>query len=468
MTRRAWIALLAFWAAITVSQLFYYHPPVWPDEGTSGDVAYSLATGRGFAAPSLAGQVPGAERYLAWHPPLHTVAVAALFRVTGPRVEAMRALSLAAAFVLLVALWRLAARMAGPLAAMIAITLLLVDARFLRGAILGRNDGLAMAFAFLALWRGAGVWAGVLAGLALSTHPAGAIVIGAIGLQLLFSRAGLRAITRFALGVAAGLVPWALQIALEPSLFIEQFALQMHRNSTGWWATIAQITWNLDSRPPIALLIWTTYVAGAVWVARRLPDPDARRLLLLALGGLALNLARPEVTYVLWLTVPAALGLAGWAAAPPPAGRRAIARMIVIALIAVHATYVSALAVRARGLDYPMFAASMRRCIADAAAPGTRVLINSVPDVYLSMIHRRDIVGLRQTSPPSDDANRRATLREIDAILFGPIVAHPGWTVDVAAEPGAWTLTPLREAGGYRATLAVRNGVHFPIPPDCR
>lgn len=464
----AWIAALALWACLVVSQLFYSLPPVWPDEGTFGDVAYSLATGQGFAAPSLAGQVPGAERHLVWQPPVHTVAVAGAFKAMGAGVDAMRAVSLLAAAVLLAAVWRIGARMAGPLAAMIALTLLLADARFLRGAIVGRNDGLAMALAFLALWRGGGLAGGVFAGLAMSTHNAGAIAVAAIGVDLIVSRAGARAFARFAAGVAIGLAPWALQIALDADLFLQQFLLQLGRDSTPGSSTLGQITWNLDSRLPIALALWATYLAGALALARLWPDADARRLLFAAALALALNLARPEVTYVPWMTVPAAIGLAALAARAPSRGRVPIARVAVVLLIAAHAAYVAALAVRARQYDYIAFAASMRRCVVEAAPAGTRLLIDSVPEVYLAMLDQRDRIAIRLPSPVSGAANRRAALADLDAVLFGPIVWQPAWRDDVEAERERWRFVSMAPAGGYRATLAVRADARVSLPPGCQ
>lgn len=463
--RRLWIAALALWSLAVVVHLFYYLPPVWPDEAMFGDTAHSLATGQRFATPALEGQIPEAGRHLAWQPPVHTVVVAGGFRAFGPGVERMRAVSLAAALVLLVAVWRIGIRMAGPLAAAIAVTLLVADARFLRAAIVGRNDALAMALVFLALWRGSGAWSGICAGLALATHNAGGIAAAAIGLDMLIARKGIRPFARFTLGVLIGVAPWALQIAVDPPVFLEQFLLQLARDSTpaGW--NIAQVTWNLDSRLPIALAIWATYAAGAFSLVRLWPNADARRLLMAALLGLALNLLRPEVTYVPWMAIPAALGLGAMAAgARAPFGA---ARVAVVALVAVHAAYVAALAVRARALDYPAFAASMRHCVADAAPDGARLVIDSLPDVYLSMLDHRERIAIRVPSPVSDPASRRALLANTDAVLFGPIAWEPSWQLDVNADPSAWQLVPLAESGGYRATLAVRAGFDFQLPRGC-
>lgn len=463
--RRLWIAALSLWSLAVVVHLFYYLPPVWPDEAMFGDTAYSLATGKGFATPALGDQIPGAAQHLVWQPPVHTAVVAGTFRAFGPGVERMRAVSLAAALVLLVAVWRIGSRMAGALAAAIAVTLLVADARFLRAAIVGRNDVLAMALVFLALWRGSGVWSGIFAGLALATHNAGGIAAAAIGLDMVVARAGIRPLARFALGVLIGVAPWALQIAMDPPVFLEQFLLQITRDSTpaGW--NIAQVTWNLDSRLPVALAIWATYAAGAVSLARMRPNADARRLLIAALLGLALNLLRPEVTYVPWMAIPAAMGLGAMAArARAPFG---IARVAVVALVAVHAAYVAALAVRARALDYPAFAASMRHCVADAAPDATRLLIDSLPEVYLSMLDHRERIAIRVPSPVSDVASRRALLANTDAVLLGPIAWEPSWPLDVNADAAAWRLIPLAESGGYRTTLAVRAGVDFPLPAEC-
>lgn len=463
--RRLWIAVLTLWSLAVVVRLFYYLPPVWPDEAMFGDTAHSLATGQGFATPALGGQIPGADAHLAWRPPLHALTVAAAFRMFGSGIETMRAVSLVAAAAWLFALWRIGSRMAGPLAALVAITLLLVDARVLRSAIAGRDDGLAIALALLALWRGGGMMAGVLAGAAAASHVGGAIAIAVIGVDMIVTRAGVRPLARFSAGVLIGLAPWAVQIAIDPRLFVEHFLQQVARDSTPGRLNIAQVTWNLDSRLPIALAIWATYAAGAASLARLWPNADARRLLMAALLGLAMNLVRPEVWYVPWLAIPAAMGLGALAArARAPFGA---ARVAVLALVAIHAAYIAALAVRARALDYPAFAASMRHCVADAAPRGTRLVIDSLPDVYLSMIDHRERIAIRLPSPVSDNESRRVLLANTDAVLFGPIAWEPSWQFDVNADPSAWRLIPLAESGGYRATLAVRSGFEFPLPAEC-
>lgn len=477
--RRLWIAALVIWSAIVCARLFYYHTPVWPDESTFGATAHSLATGHGFATPSLEGQIPGAGRRLLWEPPLHTMLTAAAFRATGPRVESMRAISIAAALVAVIAAALLSSSIAGGVAAMITATLLVVDARFLRVAMVGRMDILAIALACLSLWQAsraagrsrAAMLAGLFAGLAASTHPAGLIAAGALMLEIAVSRFRGERISIIAAlsGLAAGLLPFAALIALDPPIFLEQLAGQMARKQTHAGSRILQITRNLEPRVIAAVILWVAIAAGLATLARHWANRAARLALFAGVLAIALNVAGPEVMYVAWLMVPAAIGLGALAAgtgAPP--SWRPFARAAVIAVIAANAAYMTARVVRARSLDYPAFAAHVQRCAIDPAPAGTTLLINSIPDVYLSVADRRDRIDFRLPAPVATPEARQHVLHDLEAVLIGPIVPDPGWTETMQTEPQAWQLVPLRAVGGYAMTIAMRRGHEYPLPENCR
>ena len=475
MWQRAWLAALAVWAIAAAALLFYIHPMPWPDEGTFGDTAYSLAQGRGFATPALAPLVPKAAEHLAWQPPVHTLLVAAAFRVFGPSVEAMRVLSMLAAVLALAAVWVLASRIGGRMAALVAVTLLLVDARVLRVALVGRMDMLTIALTLCAFCARGPLGAGVFAGLAACTHPAGLIAIAATGLHLLIGRAGARAVLLFAAGTAVGLAPWAVQIAMDPQAFAAQFAAQLARVSAPESNALRQITWNLDSRWFIAAALWLSLVAGVVALVRvaaqRTAAASPARLLAIAFGlALLLNLRRPEVMYVAWLMVPAAIGLAVWAARSlePGGPRVTAAAAAVAALVLANAAYIGARITTTREFSYKAYAAAVRRCAVEPAPDGAAMMMVSLPDVYLEVIGHRDRLRLYVPSPTATDEQRRALFTQLDALVIGPLAFDPLWPELIAGSAGSWTTVPLRDAGGYRATLVMRRGREFAIPGDCR
>jgi hypothetical protein len=475
MWQRAWMAALAVWAIAVAGLLFYTHPLVWPDEATFGDTAWSLSQGRGFAAPALAPLVPEAGDNLLWQPPVHTLLVAAAFRVFGPSVEAMRVLSILAAVLALAAAWVLASRIGGRMAALVAVTLLLVDARVLRVALVGRMDMLTIALTLWAFCARGGLASGVLAGLAACTHPAGVIAIAASGLHLLIARSGLRMLLRFAAGVAIGLAPWAMQIALDPAAFAAQFAAQLARVSAPESSALRQITWNLDPRWFVGAVLWLAIAAGVAMLLRvareRTPaSASARPLAIATLLALLLNLRRPEVMYVAWLMVPASIGLAAWAsrAMDRARTRMTLATAAVAALVLVDTAYMSARIVTSRQFSYTAYAAAVGRCAVEPAPDGTAMMIVSLPEVYLDVIAHRDRLRLYVPSPTATDAQRRALFANLDAVLIGPLAHDPLWPGLIAASRAEWTTVQLREAGGYRASLAMRAGREFAIPGDCR
>lgn len=478
--RAVWVAILLFWAALIVSLLFYQHPPVWPDEATFADTAYSLAQGRGFATPSLAGQVEGAGRHLAWTGPLHTMLTAALFAVAGPGVEVMRVLSIVAAAIALAATALITSRMAGPVAALVAVSVLLVDARFLRVALVGRMDVLAMACAFLALWfwsrvdaRGdtarSATLAGLCAGLAVSAHPAGAIAPLAIAAEALVTRtAGWRAAGWAAAGCAAGLLPYAALVLLDPGLFFSQLALQLERKRGLTDSAFAQITWNLDSRLVVGLILWVIFAAAMIAMLREWRAREARLVFAAGVAALAVNIAGPEVMYVAWLMIPAAMGIGVIfvrARAVPRLSRVAMPTLILF--IAANGAYMAALMARSLTRDYRAFAASLDRCVFTPAPDGTAILINSLPEAYFAVIRDRDRLDVRLPSPVTDAAGIARVAADIDAVVEGPIAHHPGWSSAIRADGDLWVATALRPAGGYRATLFTRRGTTIVLPPGC-
>lgn len=476
----AWTAALLIWGTCIAAAFFYRHTPVWPDEAVFASTALSLAEGRGFATPVLRGQVPGAEHALLWMPPLHTALTAATFAVTGPSVEAMRALSVIAALIVMAVAARLVWWHGGVVAALVAATCLLVDARFLRVAFMGRMDVLAIALVMLAIWQGARaargarsaalVLAGLFAGLAISTHPIGLAAVAALTFDLVLRPKAAWRILRFVgAGFLLGLAPLAAMISVSPRLFVSQMQSQFARKQHLADFGLAQVTWNLDPRPVVALALWAGIAAGFLMLAARWREPAPRLLLLVGVAALVANVIGPEVTYVAWLVVPAAVGLGlGAAGVVLAAGTpQRLALVALCALVGMNAAFMALRWGLAPPRDHRAYAEAARRCVFDPAPDGTRLLIHSLPEAYFAAVHLRDRLDLRLPAPTADAAALDRWLRGIDVVLLGPLQHHPPITLAMTAQATEWHTVPLRPAGGYQAAVAFRKGREFPLPPGC-
>ena len=105
--KRFVIHLLVFILAISpwiisTKILFLKDPPVWPDEAIFTETALNIIDHGVMRTDLFGGAVPGLSTRALWYPPLYFYILAGWIKIFGAGIEAIRALSVAIAFLSLV------------------------------------------------------------------------------------------------------------------------------------------------------------------------------------------------------------------------------------------------------------------------------------------------------------------------------------------------------------------------------
>lgn len=213
---------------------------IWSNEAWFASPAFTLAH-KGYLGTGILESkgtwMDGIERRTYWMPPVHLLVQAAWYRLFGFSLLSMRAISiLAGAVVLLAWYWIVSMLARSRDMALLAVALVVMEPRFFEFAALGRPDMLCAAFGTLGLAAylhmrsrsfAAAVGAGHgLAAAACLTHPCGVLYAGGVLLLMLSydrARIGWRPLGLAALPYAAGLGAWGIYILQAPSQFRSQF-----------------------------------------------------------------------------------------------------------------------------------------------------------------------------------------------------------------------------------------------------
>ena len=484
------VARIALGAALLagggyVAALLLLDPVVWPDEALFSSPAINLLRHGHLGTDVMAPYLPGIATRTYWTPPLYFVLLAAVFALAGPGVVAMRALTACTAAAALAATWRLGRR-AGldQAAACVPVALLAVDGVFLRAARLGRMDMLTLALTLAACERALalrasgrrrdGVLAGLLAGLAVITHPLGVVAPAALAAQLAWTPPGERRrdLAWLATGLAGPLAAWGAYILRDPASFVAQYGAQLARKSgrNPWSAAFLARSLGLgldqyrDAATPASVVperaaawLWALGTAGLAWGARRRPSA---RLLLAAhlLAGLVV-LASAEMWYPVFVLPTAALGVGAlFSRGLVPRPARPVALGLLAALCAWFAGQNLAReeSLRARWTD-PGSAADYRAWCARVGAllpRGSTVFVSVFPDVTLGLAGRDDL-RFRTFVPDGLPVSPAAVQRgfdEADYVVVGP--SSPGTLADLLApRRGALVGVVGDDPAGYRAVV---------------
>ena len=156
--KSAVISLILFATIISLFALFsltviYEYPPVWPDETVFADTAYELAFKGRLATPSWSYVAEGMGERAVWYPPVHFMLLAFVYKFFGFGILQTRLLSLFFGLVLVTALFLLSLKLTGGnrRVSLLVTGFLVIDPVFIRGAIIGRGDVIAVAFILVGL-----------------------------------------------------------------------------------------------------------------------------------------------------------------------------------------------------------------------------------------------------------------------------------------------------------------------------
>jgi 4-amino-4-deoxy-L-arabinose transferase-like glycosyltransferase len=452
-------ATCVLWFCFSAKALLLNYPPVWPDEACFANPAINLLQHGHLSTDLLQGALPGIEKHTYWMPPLYFIYLAGVFLLAGPSLEALRIASLVPALGLLVLTYVLARRVGlGRWLSLLPIAILTVDAVFLRGALVGRMDMLALFLTLLALWfattgnlrnaRSTRLFVvGVICGLPAMVHPVGAIAPASVFIWFLLSpeTRTRRCILLFLAGLLVVALSWLCYILVDPSSFLGQFGAQLARKSArhtslhsitasvsilsqqyaAHFGRLVEVIW----APPLLLLgIIGLILRGRTPAFTELQLRNRRLLLCCELLAAALVLWGGEMWYLVYLIPIAAIGLClllrelvrRW-----PSDWEGIG--VLLALIGIwicgfvwinvkHVVTVKNSNVAAES-DYKYFSGEISQSIPS----GSRVLLAIVPDPYFVLRNRPDLV-LREYVPDNLPVPHDVYLRYLanaDYIVLG-------------------------------------------------
>ena len=216
--------------------VIYEYPPVWPDETVFADTAYEFAFHGRLATPVWSYVAEGMGERAVWYPPVHFMLLAFVYKVFGFGILQTRLLSLFFSLVLVASLFLLSLKLTGGnrRVSLLVAGLLVIDPVFIRGAIVGRGDVIAVAFiltGLLSYYSSRYLLAGLLMGLAALTHLIG--VFGFLALFLLLLVEGDKTVSlkkRSVYLVSPFLVLmtfWGIYALWDVNMFASQFSGQI-------------------------------------------------------------------------------------------------------------------------------------------------------------------------------------------------------------------------------------------------
>lgn len=222
-------------------RLFLWGPPVWPDEAILTDASLTLIKTGHIATNIFRGAVPGAQTHFYFYPPFYFFALAQWIRVFGASIESVRAMSVLVGAGTLIIFGLLVRRVyRSHILTAAGIFFLGIDPSFGVASRTARMDIVVFFLLILMVFtmviarekEGLGwyVGAGIVAALAVMTHPAGLVAL-AVGIIFLFVDADPRKIPLRR--ILALLVPsiitfggWIISMGTGVSSLIEQYQLQ--------------------------------------------------------------------------------------------------------------------------------------------------------------------------------------------------------------------------------------------------
>lgn len=447
--------LLAGLAVAAVGSFGFYakalllkYPPVWPDESLFANPAIGLMRTGVMGTSLLSGLLPGIEQHTYWMPPLYYVYVWAVFFLWGPGVIQMRLASLAAALGVMVLTYFVGKKSGlGRWLSLIPVSILAVDVVFLRAALIGRMDMLALAFILSTLWLATGPTSpeefptrersfltGVASGAAALTHPMGFVApVTVLTVRALFRNGPWRRTLAFTMaGISLPMLGWAAYILQEPGSFVSQFGRQLVRKSSrdplALNSLLSNLWWNLSQygiSEEVVGLVWVSGLIG-LYVAA------FKRNELWVLPGcqvmtLALVLWSREMWYPIYLVPLTCIGLGHLSAMAQRTGfRRAIPAFLTLILSIWFARGNLNRASDLNHVQNKLFGDVTNYTdwcgkISEKIPRGSRVTLSVIPDPYLGLVNRRDLT-LREFIPegfPADEELYRRAMEDSDFIVLG-------------------------------------------------
>jgi 4-amino-4-deoxy-L-arabinose transferase-like glycosyltransferase len=237
------IILLFVFFCLTV---IYEYPPVWPDETLFADTAYELAFHERLATPVWSYVAEGMGERAVWYPPVHFMLLALAYKFFGFGILQTRLVSLLFGVVSIIALFAISTKLTGGdrRIPVFIVALLAIDPVFIRGAIIGRGDIIAVAFmllgflCFVSQHKGLVKYfsSGFFMGLSALTHLFGVMGFFAVFVLSFFERHSIipKRMRLLLLGLPffTLLFFWGAYALQDVNVFLKQFSGQIGEKAT--------------------------------------------------------------------------------------------------------------------------------------------------------------------------------------------------------------------------------------------
>ncbi len=304
---------------IVLASLLYEKFPVFMDEALYSDIVNRFNHGLGFSTPLFKDFIPHVEKYSYWYPPVYFLLLAPIYQIFGASITVGRLFSLVCATTALIIAYFLAKKIfKHRLSAIVLLVLLVSDFYFQDAGIVERMEILTLVWGVLALLfhfiylssekNIHNLISGILAGICLLTHPTAAIILGPIGLNLLFLKTKnfkqkLVVLVTFALPILIGLLVWMASFWQNLDIFLLQNKVQIHRKE---FAPLFVVE-TFKFKPLHRLVLLTYFISNFVFIMRSLinntlKDAKTRIFFFLAFFSTLLPILMKEMWYLVFIS----------------------------------------------------------------------------------------------------------------------------------------------------------------------
>lgn len=444
-----------FVTAITFLEL----PSVWPDEAIFADTVHHISL-NGIPATNLfLDIVPGMQQRSLWYPPLYFYVVALWTQLTSLDIVPIRIFSVLVSCVSLMVLYAFSVRITKQkwLGAL-SMLLLGIDYSFLRAGQVGRMDAFTFLWIITALYAGyegrrrnRAVWllaAGIASGLAILTHPLGAIAPATLVVYLFITRRSPHQLIReygvFLFPIAVAVIGWYWWIGSYFDAFITQYQLQFERKAESPFFMVMLVQYFLSWRLTFLLYIGIYLYAITVGLRKQF------ELVLLLLIGLVVSIFIAMWGKEMWYT----LYLQPWITLflitllYNSAVRRSVTYGATVLYIIFNIWLIAAPITK-----YPSYSQTQSALVNAVPHTGT-IYLSQIPDPYFFIRKQFPSVKLLEfpTVPVSDELYDRL-LEKSDYLIINQVFDE---RINSYIQKNMLTKTPLYASDGTEVSMLIK------------
>ncbi|RJO62347.1 phospholipid carrier-dependent glycosyltransferase [candidate division WS5 bacterium] len=444
------------------SSLLLKHPPIWPDEALFADVAISFSD-KGKMASNLLGQsIPGLSEHAFWTPPLYFSFLSSWINLFGQTIESLRLSSIfiaAGSLIIMFLIGKVLFKKTLP--ALLGTLFLLLDPGFSQSSRIARMDILVFFLSLAALYLTAAAVvrkrpflypiSGFFTGLALITHPLGAIGLFTICSVLLFSPASFKerisSLTGVLLPSLMVVFIWLLSIRRSWDIFLIQNQLQFARKATET-SYISQI---FTTDPSWTLLLLINALIFFIMLIITFKSPTfINRLVIIGIFISSVSLIwSKEMWYLIYFQPFIALGtitiILNFLRNNEIIKKIVLSTLVVLLLILMN-NYMTRLRIVDSNIDYHDFTQRLSNQLPER---GT-VFLAVIPDPYFDLRAGNDL-QFREFSPvPIQNKAYRELLNGADYLILNMI---PNKIIQDYVKKNASSSSIINQPNGYSATV---------------